>query len=265
MNQDEWVQKLKKMGLSGYEARVYLALLGETRAPASRVVRNSGVPQSKVYGALSSLVESGFAEQILGEVKMFRGIPPVQAFENYKRTVNSSLDSSLSDMKQLSESSPDSPAEDPGMLGIRLVRSGQIAGAVKNAMESAQSELYVSTVFPVLLPSDPEMNRVLSDRGVKFRCLYETRLLTDSTHAAGIIKENEVYNCARFVDKLPMRFVIVDRNLCMVELSEKDGSVAGLVIPNDRFADNMRLLFNQFWDIGKTAEDLPAELRKPIA
>ncbi|MEE9312331.1 MAG: helix-turn-helix domain-containing protein, partial [Planctomycetota bacterium] len=137
MNQDEWIQKLKKVGLSGYEARVYLALLGETRAPASRVVRNSGVPQSKVYGALASLVESGFAEQVLGEVKMFLGIPPLQAFENYKRSIQNSLDISLTDMKQLADKAPEEPTEDPGMLGIRLVRSGQIPGSVKEAMNNA--------------------------------------------------------------------------------------------------------------------------------
>ncbi|MCF6228762.1 MAG: helix-turn-helix domain-containing protein, partial [Planctomycetes bacterium] len=240
---------------------VYLALLGETRAPASRVVRNSGVPQSKVYGALASLVEAGFAEQILGEVKMFRGIPPLQAFENYKRSVNTSLDVSLADMKQLAIKAPEEPTEDPGMLGIRLVRSGQISGAVKEAMNSAKSELYVSTVFPVQLVPDTDMNHKLAERGVQFRCLYETRLLTDSPHGAAILRENETYKCARFVDKLPMRFVIIDRKIAMVELSEKDGSTAGLVIPNDRFAENMCLLFNQFWDIGKTAEELPEDVK----
>ena len=102
MNRDEWIQKLKKMGLSGYEAQVYLALLGETRAPASRVVRKSGVPQSKVYGALSSLVERGFAEQVLGDVKLYRGIPPEQAFENYRRSVEDALAESKTDIDRKS-------------------------------------------------------------------------------------------------------------------------------------------------------------------
>ncbi|MDC1141719.1 helix-turn-helix domain-containing protein [Planctomycetota bacterium] len=256
MDQDEWIQKLKRMGLSGYEARVYLSLLGETRAPASRVVRNSGVPQSKVYGALSSLVDRGFAEQVLGEVKMFRGIPPKQAFENYQRSIEHSLAASRDDMAQLSEKAPDGPTDDPGMLGIRLVRSGQIAGAVKDAMHGAQSELLVSTVAPVVLAPDPDMNRKLANRGVNFQCLYENSVLEDPNYASAVMRENEEYHCARFVEKLPMRFVIVDRNLAMVELSEKDGSVAGLVVPNERFAENMRLLFNQFWNIGKTPEDL---------
>ena len=114
MNRDEWVQKLKKMGLSGYEAQVYLALLGETRAPASRVVRKSGVPQSKVYGALNSLVERGFAEQVLGDVKLYRGIPPLQAFDNYRRSVEESLTESQADMKELGVKAPDAPTDDPG-------------------------------------------------------------------------------------------------------------------------------------------------------
>ena len=270
MNRDEWIQKLKKMGLSGYEAQVYLALLGETRAPASRVVRKSGVPQSKVYGALSSLVDRGFAEQVLGDVKLYRGIPPQQAFENYKRKVEDSLTDAQSDMVTLSELAPESPGDDPGSLGIRLVRSNQVSTVVLEALDSAEEELLMSAKSPLVLPPDTDSDLRLIKRGVKLRTIMETDTLRDAELAAEVERNAGVLNtdktpAVRFTRNLPLRFMVIDRKMVMIELKEEDGSVMGLVIPNRGLAENMRLLFQTLWNTSHTLDALPERFREPVA
>jgi sugar-specific transcriptional regulator TrmB len=49
-------------GLNAYEARVYISLLGR-RMKAKEVAEESGVPQSRVYDVLRSLVRKGFADE----------------------------------------------------------------------------------------------------------------------------------------------------------------------------------------------------------
>lgn len=265
MNREDWIQKLKKMGLSGYEAQVYLALLGETRAPASRVVRKSGVPQSKVYGALSSLIERGFAEQVLGDVKLYRGIPPQQAFENYRRQVEQSLAESQESMSALEQTAPDAPSDDPGSLGIRLVRSQQVANVFDAALEGAQKEFLVAVKSPLVIAPDTEADLRLIKRGVKLRYLVETALIQDPVYGAALLRNAEETGVVRFVERLPLRFIVIDRATAMIELKENDGSTMGLVVPNEGLAENMRLLFNSLWASARSLQELPEQFREPVA
>ncbi|MCA8913601.1 MAG: TrmB family transcriptional regulator [Planctomycetes bacterium] len=265
MNRDEWIQKLKKMGLSGYEAQVYLALLGETRAPASRVVRKSGVPQSKVYGALNSLVERGFAEQVLGDVKLYRGIPPEQAFENYRRSVEDSLAESQSDMKKLAEKAPDSPTDDPGSLGIRLVRSGQIVGVVNDAFDVVEDELLIAVRAPMVMGPDTEIDRQMLKRGVKLRYIVDTSILEDAVYGPQVLQNAEdLEGRVRFADDVPLRFMVIDGKTAMIELAEEDNSTMGLVVPNKGLAVNMRMLFDGLWERAKSVDGLPERFRQPL-
>lgn len=264
MNKEQWVQKLKKMGLSGYEALVYLALLGETRAPASRVVRKSGVPQSKVYGALSSLVERGFAEQVLGDVKLYRGIPPEQAFENYRRTVQDTLTESAADMKELAEKAPESPSDDPGSLGIRLVRSGQIVGVVNEAFESVERELIIAVRAPMVMGPDTPTDKEMIARGVQLRYLIDSEVLKDPVYSAAVIANaEELGDRVRFIENVPLRFMIMDGKTAMIELAEEDNATMGLVVPNKGLAENMRVLFDGLWESASSVDELPDAIRQP--
>ena len=261
LNHEEWVQKLKKLGLSGYEAQVYLALLGETRAPASRIVRKSRVPQSKVYGALDSLVDRGFAEQILGDVKLYRGIPPVDAFAHYRRRVEASLSDAEGAMTELAGLAPDSPGEDPSSLGIRLVRSAQVPRVFTESIENARSEIYVSIKAPLIVAADTEGDERIQGRGVDLRYLIETAALRDPAHGVGLAENVQRVNCVRFIEQVPLRYVLLDRQIIMIELLENDGSSMGLIIPNEGLVENMRTMFLGLWDQARAFADLPDSQR----
>jgi HTH-type transcriptional regulator, sugar sensing transcriptional regulator len=258
MNRDEWIQKLKRLGLSGYEAQVYIALLGETRAPASRVVRKSGVPQSKVYGALSSLVSRGFAELVLGDVKLYRGIPPQEAFDNYRRSVESTLDAAKADMDNLAQCAPDAPTSDPGNLGIRLIRSHQIRGVLDDAFDKAQFEILMVAKHPLVIPPDIEMDRRATSRGVKLRQIVERAVLDDPVHGGAVLEEEAAVGDIRFLDYVPMRFTVIDRRVTMLALSEEDGATMALVVPNRGLVENMHSFFESMWGQAKEAREFLA-------
>ncbi len=264
MNRDEWIQKLKKLGLSGYEAQVYLALLGESRAPASRVVRKSGVPQSKVYGALSSLVERGFAEQVLGDVKLYRGIPPHQAFDNYRRSVEESLGRSRSDMSDLARAAPVAPGEDPGVLGVRLVRPRQMRTVVEDALNSAMTDFVIALKDPLVIVPDINRDRKAIERGLKLRYVAERVTLQDSVYGVALRTVAEQLDIFRFVEKVPMRFSVRDGRVATLELTEDDGATMAMIIPNRGLAQNMQDLFESLWDSGQSISDISTVPAHPV-
>lgn len=265
MNRDEWIRKLKKLGLSGYEAQVYLALLGETRAPASRVVRKSGVPQSKVYGALTSLVELGFAEQVLGDVKLYRGIPPQQAFANYQRGVQESLVEAQNSMDELAELSPVIPGEEPASQGIRLVKAQQIKSVLEESFGKATSELLVAIKNPQLVGLNLLRDMRSSERGVRLRYVVEGNILRHPQYGKAIRAEADESDTVRFVDRVPLHFTVMDKRITIMELPEEDGSTMALVVPNRGLAENMRRLFDTLWTQGQSAGEMSDHFRSAVS
>ena len=53
------IANLRQVGLSRYEASVYLGLVCDQTARVAEISRRTGVPQPKVYQALESLIEKG--------------------------------------------------------------------------------------------------------------------------------------------------------------------------------------------------------------
>jgi sugar-specific transcriptional regulator TrmB len=265
MNREQWIQQLRKIGLSGYESQVYLALLGETNAPASRIVRKSGVPQSKVYGALESLIQHGFAEQVLGEVKMYRGVPPRQAFATYRQRVEDNLAKSKSDMSQLEMAAPGTPSNDPLSLGIRLLRQPQFAGVRNVVVAGVKNQFLTSLKAAPALAPDTAGDMRLIRQGADVRYIVLTEALKDPVQGPALYRHAEETGVVRFLDVVPTGFSVVDGSMVLIEVDEIDGSKLGLVIPNNALAESMKILFNSLWSQARTLEQLPIVFREPVA
>ncbi len=68
---------LRKLGLTTNEIRVYLALLEVGRSTTGPLVKKSGVPSSKIYSTLDSLVERGVVGFVIeGKMKKFNANRP---------------------------------------------------------------------------------------------------------------------------------------------------------------------------------------------
>ncbi|MGY1698185.1 TrmB family transcriptional regulator [Geodermatophilus sp. SYSU D00766] len=67
MTHDDVIERLQHLGMSGYEAKAYLALLG-AGGPVNgyEVAKRSGVPRSTVYETLAKLVSRGAAFEVRG-------------------------------------------------------------------------------------------------------------------------------------------------------------------------------------------------------
>src|SRR5436190_1057885 len=61
---DAIVERLRQVGFSLYEARLYAALLRYGPQNGNELSRNSGVPSSKVYATVEKLVAEGSVQRI---------------------------------------------------------------------------------------------------------------------------------------------------------------------------------------------------------
>lgn len=82
---DHLKNNLTQLGFTEYEAKVYLALLGESPATGYHLSKKSGVPRSMVYEALGRLAARGAAlETIEGRATLYRPLPPDVLLDRYE-------------------------------------------------------------------------------------------------------------------------------------------------------------------------------------
>ncbi|MDY6915599.1 MAG: helix-turn-helix domain-containing protein, partial [Candidatus Cloacimonadota bacterium] len=77
-----YIEKLKEIGLTEYEAKAYFFLLKKKFFNASELASIANVPRTRVYEILNSLIKKGFATKLPGKIKKFSAISPMFAFNN---------------------------------------------------------------------------------------------------------------------------------------------------------------------------------------
>jgi len=73
----------RHLGLSEYEARVYVSLVTGGASGARKLSIRCGVPRTKVYATLKKLMERGLVFELPEEPRKFASTSPAEAFEQY--------------------------------------------------------------------------------------------------------------------------------------------------------------------------------------
>jgi sugar-specific transcriptional regulator TrmB len=84
--QEEMAKLLTDLGFTEYEAKTYLALLRQSPLTGYAVARASGVPRSKIYEVLASMVERGDVLVSYGEPVQYAPKQPKELIESRRRT-----------------------------------------------------------------------------------------------------------------------------------------------------------------------------------
>ncbi len=78
---------LEKVGLTRYEARAYIALVGRGVGDATTLATAAGIPRTSAYKVLESLAGKGYAEPTGGKPILFRPTPPLDVAETLKGAI----------------------------------------------------------------------------------------------------------------------------------------------------------------------------------
>jgi len=86
------VNELMKVGLTKYEATVYVTLLENPSITAYEISKRSNVPQSKIYSTVKALMSKNFINLIdQMSPKKYVAIPLEDLLENYKKETDSRI------------------------------------------------------------------------------------------------------------------------------------------------------------------------------
>lgn len=104
------VSRLRDVGFSLYEARLYLALLQEGSQNGNEVAKRAAVPSSKVYAALDKLATAGFVQSSRrGSSTRWAAIPPDELVTRLRRHYNEPLDFLVEELPKVQAAAPSEP------------------------------------------------------------------------------------------------------------------------------------------------------------
>ncbi len=92
MKKEDILHTLAGCGLNEYESRAYTALVFIGTAKASKISKDSNVPQSKIYDVLDQLMKKQMVEMFDGRPKEFKAVKPEIALKKFIEERNRELD-----------------------------------------------------------------------------------------------------------------------------------------------------------------------------
>ena len=261
-NQSRLIRDLTSLGLTTYEAKAYVALLGRDSFTAAQVSRQGQLPRQRIYDVLSSLVEKGLASSRPGSVVKYAAVAPDLAIDrlvaSHRRNMES-LERSASDL--IAELTPAFAAGKSHTDPLEYIEVLRDAGAINERFAELQStvknEILVFTKPPYATPPQENIEGLPVARAHMARSVYEMSAFDDPKVISGIRTFVEAGEESRFVDDLPLKLVIIDETIVMFGMQDPVGSGRDLtimVVEHPSLARVLKAAFESYWDRGLTLE-----------
>lgn len=239
---------LEAAGLDEFEERVYLALLSRQGMTPADVATQHGLSDRRARFVLDALEEKGLIGRSAMKPLRYVPAPPDTAIEALLRHRRDELDGARKAVGQLSELfRRGTPVERaPGDL-VQLVRGhSAVAQRLTQVLLTAQREVVALGKAPLDTPSDDyiELKLSLLERGVRTRTVYEVAAL-------GVLPEflarvTPAGEESRVVHELPMRLIIVDRQVGLTPV-RTDVWDQWLVVSASPLLDALITVFDTAW------------------
>ncbi len=151
MDDEAAVEGLTKLGLTTYEARVFLALQKLGTASASEVSEVADVPRSQVYGAAERLEERGLVETRQSTPTVYRPV----ALEQARTRLLDRLAETGAETFEYLDAVRDSRAETEQSEAIWLVKGSEaVTSRVVELVEIAEDRVLYAAPDPSMLQAD---------------------------------------------------------------------------------------------------------------
>jgi len=172
MREKDIVETIKRLGITEYEAKVYLALIKNGRSTAGELTLLSGVPHSRIYGVLQTLeaknwvIKEGVSSRG-GKAAKYKAKPPEETLKVYFNEFSESVVDATSTLQNLfDQKSSTEKFEFWTLRGEDVYRTmNKIMKAAKFVVLVLQVEpaltLYVNKIFETLQKSQSDLEELL--------------------------------------------------------------------------------------------------------
>jgi hypothetical protein len=264
-DQGAQLHRLGELGLSTYEAKVYLALLARQSFSAAEVAAAAGIPRQRIYDVLGSLAARGLARDRAGQPTTYSAIAPLSAVDRLLGVQRRGLaalaergQQLASDLTGLWEHGRDatSPLEYVEVLrdaALLAERFSSLQRGARHQLLTLAKPPYAATTNRAGL----EATRKVAAGGGDVRCIYEPSVLGHAELLGETWEFVAAGEQARIVDQVPMKLCLVDSAFVLFSLIDP---VAGaltstnIVIEHPDMAATFRLAFDALWETGEPFE-----------
>lgn len=249
------LERLREVGLSRYEASVYLGLVTDQNAKVTEISKRTGVPQPKVYQALDSLVEKGFCSMGSDLVNRYRPIPPALAFQARLELLARQRQETMSLTGDLERLLADGEGQDLWAPPVEIVKGlGQVVSYLTDRVSEAKRSIdYFGKLPQVPAPALSGAIAARAEAGVAVRVLAERGYLDSVDVLEG---ENESFRQAagelRVVDELPSKMIVIDASSALLSISRPDAETFLMIVfRHQGLVDHFVSSFERSWSQGE--------------
>lgn len=234
------VSELRRIGLSRYEARAYLALLVMGELTPRDLSEITGIPYTKVYEVLKRLESKGWVRRVSDKPLVFAAQKPEEVIVTIREEFEAKLRRAERTLKRMEEIGL-GLVKPAGMYMVRRIDAleriirGIVAGAQREILVFAATSRFLG--FLASLPKRPSSLKIIVREGMP--C-------------------TDVGECRAIRALLPLNLVIADREKLVLgfePLLEKGGrGVSGVVVLDRDVAETAAEYFETLWSLAKRAQ-----------
>ena len=265
------IEKLKYLGFTDYEAKVFIALLKGSLMSASEIADDAKIRRTDVYNILKSFVEKGYSNEIeTNSILKYELIDPDIILDKLERRINAKkqkeLDTLKETFKELKPLHRTKESESVKRVNIELIRGYNQHRETKflELLKNAKKEILfmVKLEHAVMNEVDATAKKFMKNGGV-IKSLYQVsdnfRIKKDNKWSKGtvseLVKACEFYEKSGEILKLshsPVpNMTIFDREFVFLNITDKTlpkHNEADVLIKNKEFAENMIIVFESLWE-----------------
>ncbi|MEY9850180.1 TrmB family transcriptional regulator [Streptacidiphilus sp. MAP5-3] len=261
---DRRAADLEELGLTNYEARVYLALIRRDVFTAAEVAREAGVPRQRVYDVLEGLIRRQLAILHPGRVAGYSAVAPDTAverlIEQQRRSLGRLERLSTELARELKPTFESGRTHTDPLDYVEVLRDpADITERFARLQSTAERELLSFSRPPWYTPTENiaglEASARLHAAGRTVRSLYSRAVLEDPALLEVINLFVAAGEEIRIAEDLPLKMIIADGSTVLCDMPDpvaRDGATTTLCIRHPSLAAALTLAFRSIWDNSPT-------------
>jgi predicted transcriptional regulator len=265
MSDLQQLEELTNLGLTRYEASVYLSLLERQDFTPSQIATRAQVPRQRIYDVLNSLCARGLCiERHSGRQRLFQAVDPSQALPTLLQEKQRQYETELARQQQqavklVAALTPlyqsGHSTQDPLAYIEVLSEPRRIAERGAALALTAQQSICVFFSHPSLLSYEEGLQLAQDPlkRGISYRTIYESNIWQEADGREFVQQCRAWGQQVRFVLEVPFKMQLFDQRVTVLSLQDPllgTPSFTALTITHPGLAKMLQIAFEDLWQRG---------------
>ncbi|MCB5271328.1 MAG: hypothetical protein LHW56_05745 [Candidatus Cloacimonetes bacterium] len=213
---------LEQLGLSDYEARVYLCLLQGKQLSASELAKATEIRQTKIYSVIQKLEKKHFCIRVPGNDKIYKANSPINPINKQIGILQKQIDQMDQAAEILNKFYIDNHKNSSVIDYIEVVKDRDMILLRIEQLEALAKEQILSLLkSPFIMPSAGLIEaELVFNEGVKYINIYDEQELKHPD-VVGVMERYQAHGVeVRTCKNVPVKFAIFDNRTVLINTKD---------------------------------------------